>query len=370
MNITDIINTRGKQFLQNIREEKYFFTSQGDLGIEMTSFGFLGFGFNGSTEYQYFYRALEHYARRFIVGIFYDLFNNSGNYKVEWPEIKYSNDPNKKIKSLKSGSYSIRHFTNKEIEDHYLFELIIDGANKSGKNKRIGVCFCDSFYNEKNYSSRNDIDEIWELNILNFEYFEDCFNDYDYICTLDNDKTKIFYISISNIFYNYFSKNDYEIFADLTSKYADKARDIVGVETIINLSPEYMVHFRDICKVHLRSAMYEADNGFEVIYKDKKPEVTSNLDTASQRLMQKYKFNVSMIEDNLIDALLTKTTFSKCFETSEYLYMNFNRNNCFDYTAIVSGYLKSIEQLLKSLFLIIKKQTMKTMTLWNFKWQL
>lgn len=45
-------------------------------------------------------------------------------------------------------------------------------------------------------------------------------------------------------------------------------------------------------------------------------------------------------------ALVGKSDFAKSFLTSEYLYSQYNENDLFDYTAIVSGYLKSIEQLL------------------------
>ena len=45
-------------------------------------------------------------------------------------------------------------------------------------------------------------------------------------------------------------------------------------------------------------------------------------------------------------ALCGKEDFAHSFITSEYLYQTLRGNNEFDYTAIVSGYLKSVEQLL------------------------
>src|SRR5690606_5199181 len=40
------------------------------------------------------------------------------------------------------------------------------------------------------------------------------------------------------------------------------------------------------------------------------------------------------------------TDFARSYLTSEYLYRYFEGNSLFDYTPIVSGYIKSIEQLL------------------------
>ncbi len=43
--------------------------------------------------------------------------------------------------------------------------------------------------------------------------------------------------------------------------------------------------------------------------------------------------------------------YSKCFMTSEYLYSIFKEGNSFDYTAVVSGYLKAVEQLVYEIVL-------------------
>lgn len=48
----------------------------------------------------------------------------------------------------------------------------------------------------------------------------------------------------------------------------------------------------------------------------------------------------------LYRALIGKSNFARCFITSEYLYRNYGKSDQFDYTAIVSGYMKSVEQLM------------------------
>ena len=44
--------------------------------------------------------------------------------------------------------------------------------------------------------------------------------------------------------------------------------------------------------------------------------------------------------------LIGRSDFARSLITSEYLYKQYDCDDCFDYTAVVSGYLKSIEQLL------------------------
>ena len=53
-------------------------------------------------------------------------------------------------------------------------------------------------------------------------------------------------------------------------------------------------------------------------------------------------------KQKMYKAFIGKSDFAKSFLTSEYLYTQYNENDLFDYTAIVSGYLKSIEQLLST----------------------
>ena len=51
------------------------------------------------------------------------------------------------------------------------------------------------------------------------------------------------------------------------------------------------------------------------------------------------------VDKKFYKALLGNKGFAKCFITAEYLYTVFKNNAQFDYTAIVSSYLKAVEQL-------------------------
>ncbi len=54
----------------------------------------------------------------------------------------------------------------------------------------------------------------------------------------------------------------------------------------------------------------------------------------------------------LYRALLGTEEFARCFITAEYLYTIFGEGFHFDYTSVVSGYLKCIEQLVYKIVLI------------------
>ncbi len=57
----------------------------------------------------------------------------------------------------------------------------------------------------------------------------------------------------------------------------------------------------------------------------------------------------NFVKKKLYFALVGKEEYAKCFVTSEYMFQIFNGGGGFEYTTIVCGYLKSIEQLAKKL---------------------
>ena len=64
-----------------------------------------------------------------------------------------------------------------------------------------------------------------------------------------------------------------------------------------------------------------------------------------------YNIRIKSLDEKFDEVFVGKSNFAKSFLTSEYLYKYFKKNPMFDYTPIVSGYLKSIEQLLYSMCL-------------------
>ena len=67
----------------------------------------------------------------------------------------------------------------------------------------------------------------------------------------------------------------------------------------------------------------------------------------SEKLITDYKLPSIFLDRKMENAFVGVSRFAKCFLTSEYLFKHFKNNTIFDYTPIVSGYLKSIEQILQ-----------------------
>ena len=92
----------------------------------------------------------------------------------------------------------------------------------------------------------------------------------------------------------------------------------------------------------------------------------------SKQLIDKYNLAERFLQKKMEYAFVGKSHYAKSFMTSEYLYRYFKKNPMFDYTPIVSGYIKSIEQLLyvicKSyLYLEKRKENMGSWTMGNYK---
>lgn len=76
---------------------------------------------------------------------------------------------------------------------------------------------------------------------------------------------------------------------------------------------------------------------------------SQDIESRSKQLLSSSGVADTYSERKLYKVLVGKGDFAKSFLTSEYLYSQYNENDLFDYTAVVSGYLKSVEQLLTAL---------------------
>lgn len=76
---------------------------------------------------------------------------------------------------------------------------------------------------------------------------------------------------------------------------------------------------------------------------------SQGVESRSKQLLSTSGVTENYSNRKLYKALVGKGDYAKSFLTSEYLYSQYNESDLFDYTAIVSGYLKSVEQLLTAL---------------------
>ena len=68
----------------------------------------------------------------------------------------------------------------------------------------------------------------------------------------------------------------------------------------------------------------------------------------SKQLISTYKLSQYYLQNRYENAFVGTSDYAKSFLTSEYLYRYFKGNPMFDYTPIVSGYLKSMHRSRKT----------------------
>lgn len=260
-------------------------------------------------EYAYFECSLERYSRDILINqSLKELLDISG-IQCLWPEKKLE----------------IR-FSNESIENIYPFEFII-----LQEDKRIGYRYTSLCENE----------------------VEDLLNDYhlERIVQIDwgiknvirqGDDSRYVKISFKEFLEEYFSGLDCNFIIDKFQKAIKEANDNIGFETIPRLSLRYLSNFKDDIDFMLVHEKYR-DKRFLMLPNSDNIEDLSGIifDEEDYKTCDEY-----FIENGLYKDLLGNEGFAKCFVTAEYQYHVFRQGNNFDYTSVVCGYLKAIEQLL------------------------
>lgn len=120
---------------------------------------------------------------------------------------------------------------------------------------------------------------------------------------------------------------------------------MISLSTVPGFTPQYIYKNRAKVLAALQNEVKELKL-FSVNSKEHK-----YIENDSKRLIQEHDLVRYFLDEKFDEVFVGKSNFAKSFLTSEYLYKYFKKNPMFDYTPIVSGYLKSIEQLLYSMCL-------------------
>lgn len=207
-----------------------------------------------------------------------------------------------------------------EIND---FVFIID---------RVGFKFSYNF----DPNVHGTLDEI-------FDFFKEKYSldDINIICfdkvvknTFEHD------ISIQNFFKKYLSNNVWEYYYNGVFNAIKEAKILAGFTTVKNLTLRNLSDFKERKIEELKNWNFQ-DNSYS--FSKKAKEYSFNI-------QDKKKINSRFFGERMYQILVGKDDFAKCFITAEYLYENMKNQNHFDYTSVVCGYLKSIENLLYMFF--------------------
>ena len=266
-------------------------------------------------EYAYFERTMEWFVRDLLINtILHGLFTIHG------------------IESLWSHNKKYIRYSTDAIEKLFPFEfiIIIDG-------ERIGVRYTSLYPDEVVELKRKyDVDKIlqikWENKIMDCGK---CRREYDVI-------------SQEVFFKKYLSILEYEIFISKVMTAIEEANAEIGFETIPRLSLRYLSNFKAEVRRVLESTEYDKMR-FQVLPGSSGKESLEKLIFSAED----YKIlNRNFQQRGLFKALLGTEGFAKCFITAEYQFHIFKQGHNFDYTAVVCGYYKAVEQLLYKLLSI------------------
>ena len=143
----------------------------------------------------------------------------------------------------------------------------------------------------------------------------------------------ISHYSIKNFLDEFINENIYQYFLTTLTEAIDDMQELIGFDVIPRLSMSNLAKVRldlreNLQNVNLKALSYNSQKEF------------NNLEECDLDIIN------SNLEKGKAEVLLGKSDFAKSYLTSEYLYKVLVDNSNFDYTSVVAGYLKTIEQFL------------------------
>lgn len=205
----------------------------------------------------------------------------------------------------------------------FSFVMIEDG-------RKIGYYFPNRSKNVLQHPENYDVDEIKFVKMYNPD--ESGFGYQTIIEEPNKCKEKcgrpIQYYTIKKVFDSYFGSEEFTIFMSHVNDFNERARYLIGYNTVLTPTEEALAKFRDNVSAML----------CEYPYKDFIPDgiFKSQIDIL-------YK---NYIERGLYKAMSGDAPFADSFISSEWFYKLNQVTESLDQTGIVAGYLKSVEQLL------------------------
>ena len=259
--------------------------------------------------YQKYERTLQSDIRNYLINpILEELLNERGYEIVSWLE-------------------SMRNcvdFRNSDIEEYNLcpFQFIIEKGNS-----RIGVRYTELYGYDDVVRELIKYFQIDKVVILHFS------KDINIASNSYSKIIDISHYSIKNFLDEFINENIYQYFLTTLTKAIDDMQELIGFDVIPRLSMSNLAKVRldlreNLQNVNLKALSYNSQKKF------------NNLEECDLDIIN------SNLEKGKAEVLLGKSDFAKSYLTSEYLYKVLVDNSNFDYTSVVAGYLKTIEQFL------------------------
>ena len=235
---------------------------------------------------------------------------------------------------------SISKSCNKEnsvFEEKYPFEFIIqENGCKSGiRYLPIKVDSAKALLNQ------GIVDKIHIVNCKDNQ--DDLYDESPYFLSKSSSQLNVFYSSLKAFFCKLFSEDEFNLYLKCIRTAVTEANQIVGFHTIPQLTSRNVFDYKISIIDKLITEDYERMCYLLDPEKESKKKIKTKvckLASEDTAIMLHY-----YLDQRLVNSLLGKNDFAICFFTSEYLYQTYCEQKNFDYTSIVAGYLKSVEQL-------------------------
>lgn len=159
-------------------------------------------------------------------------------------------------------------------------------------------------------------------------------------------------LSIQEFYLKQFGEEEYKAFIDSIDNYLNVTKEITGYKSVKFLSNMNLASIKIFEQKKLKDWDY-LNYRYQIINaSDKKVQnylYLTQKDIIFENLDDMHK---SYIFDKLYETMVGSNEYATSFITSEWLYDSFKGKKNFDYTSVVSGYLKSIEQLLYKIVML------------------
>lgn len=159
-------------------------------------------------------------------------------------------------------------------------------------------------------------------------------------------------LSIHEFYLKQFGEEEYKSFIDSIDNYLNVTKEITGCKSVKFLSKMNLASIKIFEQKKLRDWDY-LNYRYQIINaSDKKVQnylYLTQKDIIFENLDDMHK---SYIFDKLYETMVSSNEYATSFITSEWLYDSFKGKKNFDYTSVVSGYLKSIEHLLYKIVML------------------
>lgn len=256
-------------------------------------------------------------------------------------------------------------WNNRECEQHIGFEFI-----EFQEKQKVGYRYTVLPVTREGRKKLLDIvkkEDIQEIVILDWELQKTAYEP-DYPIDPMFDDILVRYMTVKEFFEQYLDADQYNRFIKRLKEIVIEFQEYLGVASIPKLSSPALFKFRFEVENNLKSHLEQIEElrncwknppkdiplRYAYHFVNSKSTENINYQNLEHRSLV-LLFNTQAIRtyknSKYYRAMIGRSGFARCLITSEYLYTNYGKSDQFDYTAIVSGYLKSVEQLMYTIAL-------------------